>query len=241
MNTQNSQEVLIKAADRGLTKIDWLTSYHTFSFGDYYNPETKGFKTLRVINEDFIKGKSGFETHPHNNMEILTYILNGEVEHQDTMGNITRIKTGEIQLMSAGSGIAHSEFNPLDQELHLLQIWIRSIDRDKEPSYEQTSLNKLGVETGVKLLCSRDGRGGSLVINQDIEIYELHLNDAEEFDFNQLINKRAFYIHNITARFKLNMLELETGDGYGTEANPDEDYMLTIEETGSALLFCFNG
>jgi quercetin 2,3-dioxygenase len=239
MNTQNSQEVLIKANDRGLTKIDWLRSYHSFSFGDYYNPAAKGFKTLRVINDDFIKGKSGFGTHPHDNMEILTYILSGEVEHKDTMGNITRIKTGEVQLMSAGSGIAHSEFNPLDQELHLLQIWVRCLDKDKEPSYEQKSLSNMGVESGVKLICSKEGRGNSLTINQNIDIYELHLNDMEGFDFNKLVNNKAFYLHNISARFKLNTLELEAGDGYGTEASPNAEYMMIIEETGSALLFCF--
>ncbi len=170
-----------KAKDRGYNKIDWLESWHTFSFADYYDPEHMGFRSLRVINEDIVQPGAGFPTHGHKDMEIVTYMLDGALEHKDSTGNTGIITPGEVQRMTAGSGIRHSEYNHSDkEEAHLFQIWLLPDRQGHKPGYEQKRFTpKKGVLT---LVASRDGRDGSVTINQDASIYMLHLNKGQSID-----------------------------------------------------------
>src|SRR5947209_6577665 len=160
------------ASERGTTDFGWLDSRHTFSFGDYYDPAHMGFRALRVINDDRVEAGAGFPTHPHRDMEIVTYVLEGAIEHKDSMGNGSIITAGEVQRMSAGTGVTHSEFNHSKKDgLHFLQIWILPEKRDLEPGYEQKKFEKKDLEGRLRLVVSRDGREGSVRLNQDAAIY----------------------------------------------------------------------
>ena len=159
-------------SQRGQTKLDWLDSKHSFSFGDYYDPDNKGFRELRVINEDIIAPGGGFPFHDHQNMEIITYLLDGELEHKDSLGNGSIIKVGDIQIMSAGKGITHSEFNhSKTKPVHLLQIWINPNKQDLSPTYQQHSFSEDERNGKLLLVLSNDGSNGSLKINQDAKVY----------------------------------------------------------------------
>jgi len=172
-----------KSEERGLTDIGWLVSRHTFSFDKYYDPHHMHFRSLRVINEDIVKPGEGFSTHPHNNMEIITYIVSGELAHKDSMENGSVIKEGEVQRMTAGTGIRHSEYNPsADKEVHLLQIWILPDEKELTPSYEQKNFSEMMKEDELNLIASRDGKDGSVVINQDARIYTCRLSGGKNLD-----------------------------------------------------------
>src|SRR5437867_9280572 len=160
-----------KANQRGHAEHGWLDSYHTFSFADYYDPQWMGFRSLRVINDDLVMPGMGFGTHPHRDMEIITYILSGALEHKDSMGNGRVIRAGEVQYMAAGTGVQHSEFNPSkDEAAHFLQIWILPERRGIKPRYAEKSL--VNVPAGrFNLVASTTGREGSLAINQDADLY----------------------------------------------------------------------
>ena len=158
-------------AERGKATTDWLDSRHSFSFGHYYDPKHMGFGALRVINEDKVIPSSGFDRHPHRNMEIISYVLEGELAHKDSMGNGSRIKQGEVQLMSAGSGVTHSEYNASDEKaVHFLQIWIMPFVSGTAPDYQQKTFIFNKVDNFFKVVVSQDGEDGSLTIKQDARL-----------------------------------------------------------------------
>lgn len=164
---------VIKASERGKTKIDWLESYHTFSFGEFYNPNQMGYKSLRVLNDDRVAAGKGFGMHPHRNMEIFSYVPEGTLEHKDSLGNNGIVGKGRVQLMSAGTGIFHSEFNPSREETtHLIQIWIEPLQNNTSPSYQEREL--LQTDAGIQLLFSPDGKDNSMQIKQNAWLYDIH-------------------------------------------------------------------
>ena len=172
---------LRKSNDRGHVDHGWLKARHSFSFGSYVDPEHMGFGTLRVINEDRIEPSMGFGTHPHRDMEIITYIVEGNLEHQDSMGNGSVIRPGDIQVMSAGSGIRHSEFNhSADENVHLLQIWIEPAQLGVTPRYDQTHLSPDEGRNTLRLIVSGDGRDESLSIHQDADLYSAMLDKGQQ-------------------------------------------------------------
>jgi len=196
---------------RGKTKTGWLDSKHTFSFGHFMDPTRMGFRSLRVINDDIVIPGAGFNTHGHKDMEIITYILDGELEHKDSLGTGSKIRPGEVQRMSAGSGIEHSEFNPSnDNSFHLLQIWIIPEKRGLEPSYEQ---NKFEVESGAfKLIGDRHGTDGAVTIHQDVRMLVAHLEDEQETSYT-FEKGRGGFLHVAKGWVTLNGEPLKEGDG----------------------------
>jgi len=179
-----------KSEERGHANHGWLDSYHTFSFANYYDPQHMGFRPLRVINQDKIAGGKGFGTHPHRNMEIITYMLDGALEHKDSMGNGSIIRVGDVQRMSAGTGITHSEFNPSATETaHLLQIWILPNQENVTPSYEQIFFSREEKLNRLRLIVSPDGRDRSVKIYQDAYVYASILEDGAEVTHNIAPNR----------------------------------------------------
>lgn len=200
-----------KSEDRGKADHGWLVTEHTFSFSDYYDPKFMGFRTLRVINEDVVLPKKGFDTHPHSDMEILTYVIEGALEHKDTMGNHSQIKEGEFQLMTAGTGVEHSEFNPSEKEaVHLLQIWIHPEKKGLVPSYQQKSFSE--HKQGLKLVVSPEGKEGSLKIHQEARIYLGRLDKGKQAELSLGKNRHA-WIQVVQGRVDLNGVLLKQGDG----------------------------
>ena len=226
---------LRKSHDRGHANHGWLDSYHTFSFADYYDPREMGFGALRVINEDWVAPKSGFPTHPHRDMEIVTYILEGALTHQDSMGNGSVIRVGDVQRMSAGTGITHSEANASDHEpVHLLQIWIEPNETGLTPSYEQTHFPAADKHGRFRLIASHDGREGSVTIHQDAAVYAAVL-DADQALTYTLDSRRRAYLHVARGRIALNNYPLEAGDG--AKINGPEALTLSALEAAEVLLF----
>lgn len=204
---------LRQANERGHTKLHWLDSYHTFSFGDYYDPSHMGFRHLRVINEDRVAPGGGFPTHPHSDMEILTYVLEGALEHRDSMGNGSIIRPGEIQRMSAGTGISHSEMNHSRTDpVHLLQIWIVPRRLALAPSYEQRPL--AGVEEPGRwhLVAAGDGRNGAVVVHQDVELLVARLAPGQRLLHRPKPGHHA-WAQVARGAVALNDLRLTAGDG----------------------------
>ncbi len=200
-----------KAQDRGANKISWLESYHTFSFGRYHDPEHMGFSDLRVINDDIIAESGGFAEHGHDNMEIITYAVSGSLEHRDSLGNGDVIKPGEVQVMSAGSGIRHSEFNPSsDEKARILQIWIMPDQRDVTPRYDQKEFTDRHGK--LRLIASKDAVDGSLMIHQDAKIYASILKAEEEASYT-LQDGRSAWVQIATGTMKVNGVSLQAGDG----------------------------
>jgi redox-sensitive bicupin YhaK (pirin superfamily) len=198
--------------ERGYAKHGWLESYHSFSFAEYYDSEYMGFGPLRVINEDFIAADMGFGTHGHKNMEIITYVLEGEIAHKDSMGNGSTIRSGDVQRMSAGSGVRHSEFNPSKESAtHLLQIWIQPNELEIEPGYEEknfTIAEKLGQ---LRLVASADGKDGAVKIFQDASLF-VGLFQAEHQVEMTLQKHRLYYVHLARGKLQVNGQALEAGD-----------------------------
>jgi len=222
---------LRKANDRGHANFGWLDSRHTFSFASYYDPGHMGISELRVINDDWVSPGMGFETHPHRDMEIISYVVEGSIEHKDTMGFHTVLKAGDVQVMSAGSGIRHSEFNPSATEnLNFLQIWIRPDTHGLKPAYYEKNFSEA---KGVTLIASADARDGSLKVNQDISLYKL------KFDHqNEQLNisaQRTFYLHMVAGEMVVNGETLLTGDGM--TITDEERLTLDISNQAEALLF----
>ncbi|MEQ9948602.1 pirin family protein [Pectobacterium aroidearum] len=202
---------LRQAQDRGHANHGWLDSWHTFSFADYYDPDFMGFSALRVINEDVIEGGQGFGTHPHKDMEILTYVLSGAVEHQDSMGNKEQVPAGEFQIMSAGTGIRHSEYNASkDEQLHLYQIWIIPEKTRLTPRYEQ---KRFDVQQGRQLVLSPDAREGSLKVFQDMTLWRWALK-AQEQSVYQIQADRRVWVQVVRGTVEINGQKAEASDAF---------------------------
>jgi quercetin 2,3-dioxygenase len=201
------------AGERGRTRTDWLDSYHTFSFNRYYDPRHVGFRGLRVINEDFVAPAAGFPPHSHRDMEIITYVTRGALEHRDSMGNQSVIRPGEVQRMSAGTGVTHSEYNPSpDAPVHLLQIWIEPERAGLPPSYEQKEVSAEGAGGRLRLIASRGGRGDSVNVHQDVEVYSAVLDEGDEAAYELKAGRHA-WVQLVRGSLSLNGEALGPGDG----------------------------
>jgi hypothetical protein len=201
-----------RANERGHANHGWLDTWHTFSFAGYHDPAHMGFRTLRVINDDTVAPGAGFGTHPHRDMEIITYVLSGAVEHKDSMGNGRVIKPGEFQYMAAGTGIQHSEFNPSPtDQTHLLQIWILPDRRGAKPRYAERALAR-AKHGALHLIASKSGRDGSIAMNQDADVYLAKLRDGEVLE-HALKPQRHVWIHVAEGQVSLNGEPLRAGDG----------------------------
>jgi quercetin 2,3-dioxygenase len=204
---------LRKSSARGHADHGWLDTHFTFSFADYYDPEHIHFRTLRVINDDRIAGGGGFPKHPHRDMEIVTYVLEGALEHRDSMGNGSVIKPGDVQYMSAGTGVAHSEFNASKTEpVHLYQIWMLPEKQGLKPAYDQKNFSEAEKRGKLRLVASPDGRGGSVKIRQRNELYATVLAGGETVK-HELKPDRHAYVQVARGSVKLNGTQLDTGDG----------------------------
>lgn len=214
---------LRRASERGHIKFDWLDAYHTFSFGHYYDPAFMGFKSLRVINEDFIDEGMGFDTHPHRNMEIVTFMVSGSLAHKDSMGNVSTIKPGEIQVMSAGTGIQHSEFNPSPTEkTHSYQIWIQPDKLGVEPRYEQMDYRSNSkINSFIKLL-SPDAEDNSIKIYQQLNLWYGKFQAGQKIQLN---SSKAGWLQIIKGHLKVSDLTAITSDGIAFE----EEKQLNID------------
>lgn len=228
---------LRKAEDRGHADHGWLDSYHTFSFAGYYDPAHMGFRSLRVINDDKIAPGAGFGTHPHRDMEIITYVLNGALQHKDSMGNGRIIHPGEVQYMAAGTGVQHSEFNPSDREtVHLLQIWIQPDCKGAKPRYEEKTLAE-AKSGALHLIASKTGRGGSIQINQDTDLYVAKLNSGDRIT-QELRPKRHAWLQVAEGEVTLNGQRLKAGDAAAFSDEPHIE--LAASQNSQVLLFDLN-
>jgi len=204
---------LRKSKERGHFDHGWLNTYHTFSFDQYYDPRYMGFRNLRVINEDFVAGGRGFPTHGHSDMEIITYILEGALKHEDSMGNGSVIRPGDVQRMTAGTGVRHSEKNASDTErVHLLQIWILPNTVGLEPGYEQKAFTEDERRGQLRLIASEDGRDGSVRLNQDVSLFALILPAGEEVQ-HAMDEMRYAWIQVARGSINVNGENAEQGDG----------------------------
>ena len=222
-----------RSNQRGSANFGWLNSKHTFSFGNYYDAQQMGFSALRVINDDRVAADSGFDTHGHRDMEIISYVLDGEIAHKDSEGNIATLPPGEFQLMSAGSGIRHSEFNPSETKvLHFLQIWIQPNVYGQTPGYQQKDF---GSNKGLTLAISPDGEAGSLVIKQDARLYQLLLdgNTTAELPVSP---KRKYYVHVINGELAIEGEIVKPGDGAKIE-DINSLVMIAQQQAVKALVF----
>jgi redox-sensitive bicupin YhaK (pirin superfamily) len=218
-----------KSEERGHFDHGWLNTYHTFSFADYHDPDFMGFRSLRVINEDRVEAGRGFGTHGHRDMEIISYVLEGELGHADSMGTGSVIRPGEVQRMSAGTGVMHSEKNPADVPVHFLQIWILPERHGIKPGYEQKAFPS---PDGMLLVGSCEGRDGSLTIHQDVDLYRATLRDDSSVTFEFRPNRYG-WLQVARGSITVNGQELSAGDGAAIEA----EERLTIAGTAEALLF----
>jgi hypothetical protein len=201
-----------RSADRGYADHGWLRSHHSFSFAGYFDPQHVEFGALRVINEDRVAAGAGFGTHGHRDMEIVSYVLEGELEHRDSMGNGSVIRPGDVQRMSAGSGVLHSEMNPTDRPVHFLQIWIQPSRRGVQPGYEQKYFAPDEKRGRLRLVASQDGREGSVSLQQDARIHA-GLFDGAERSTLSVEPGRLLYVHLARGALRANGVELESGDG----------------------------
>ena len=219
--------------DRGHTKLSWLESRHTFSFGEYHDRKFQGFQQLRVINEDQVQPGKGFETHTHRDMEIISYVLEGTLAHKDSVGTSSLIRAGEVQRMSAGTGIRHSEYNPSKTlRVHFLQIWILPDRRGLEPSYEQRAFLREEKHGGWRLVASKDGRDGAVTVHQDMELYITLLDPGEKLNYRLQTDRHA-WVQVTRGEVVLNGNRLAQGDG---AAVSQEEILETSTMTQSEIL-----
>lgn len=219
------------AEERGVADFGWLHSRHSFSFGSYLDPKHMGFSVLRVINEDEVVPGKGFGRHGHRDMEIITYVLSGELEHQDSLGNTHRVRAGEVQRMSAGTGVVHSEYNASDSEpVHFLQIWILPSRAGIAPGYQQQVFRQTAPLTP---LVTPDGRDGTLSLHQDASLYRLKLNGGEAQRLTS--GKRQGYLHVIKGEAQARQLLLSSGDGLGVGSH--QEFSVEAAEQGLEALW----
>ncbi|HEY8119246.1 MAG TPA: pirin family protein [Methylophilaceae bacterium] len=226
---------LRKSQERGHANHGWLDSYHSFSFANYYDPEHMGYSVLRVINEDVVAPGQGFGMHPHRDMEIVTYMLKGAVRHEDSMGNGSVIKAGDVQRMTAGTGVRHSEVNASNSEaVHLLQIWLLPERDNLTPGYEEKHFDAAEKRDRWCLIASHDGRDGSLTINQDVELHASILSDGKTLDY-PMQKDRSLYIQVARGSLRLNDELLDAGDAAKIDAQ--QAVSLYALEEAEILLF----
>lgn len=225
-----------RANERGHADHGWLNSYHTFSFANYYDPKHMGFRSLRVLNDDIIQGGGGFPFHAHDNMEIFSYVTEGALEHKDSMGNGSVLRRGDVQLMSAGSGVEHSEFNHLkDAPTHLYQIWIRPAQKGLEPNYQERHYDDAELADQLKTIVSPDGRDGSLVIRQDAVIYAGRLSSGANVG-HVIASDRHVWVQVLSGAVQVDGEMLSAGDA----AARSESGTLDIVATSDAELLLFD-
>jgi len=224
-----------KSNDRGHADHGWLNSRFTFSFADYFDPEHVQFRTLRVMNDDHIAGGGGFPTHPHRDMEIVTYVLEGALAHKDSMGNGSVIRSGDVQYMSAGTGVAHSEFNASEKDpVHMYQIWMFPDKKNYQPTYDQKHFSESEKRGKLRLVVSPDGREGSVKIRQNNELYAAVLGAGESVK-HEIKPDRHAYVQVARGSVKLNGKPLETGDGAAISG--EKSLQLTGVKDAEVLLF----
>ena len=224
-----------RAKERGHANHGWLDSYHTFSFADYYDPNYMGFRSLRVINEDRVQPGQGFGTHPHRDMEILTYVLEGALEHKDSMGNGSIIRPGDAQRMSAGTGITHSEYNASKSDLvHFLQIWILPDRPGHTPGYEQKAFELASASGNWLLLASSDGRLGSITLHQDVSLMVGRCSESQSLEYSAPAG-RHFFVHVARGNVLVNGTLLETGDALMSSGGQNQRF--ESEKDAEILLF----
>jgi redox-sensitive bicupin YhaK (pirin superfamily) len=227
-----------RSNERGKANYGWLDTNYTFSFSNYYDPRFMGFRDLRVINEDFIAPDQGFPTHGHRDMEILTYVIKGEISHKDSMGNGTTILPHEVQRMTAGTGILHSEYSSPTEETHLLQIWILPEDESLTPGYEQTYFAPEEKKGKLKLVASRAGTDGSVTIHQDVNLYSSILG-KDEAVVHELAENRHAWVQIVKGELELNGETLKQGDGAAVSSERLLNFKSLADET-EFLLFDLN-
>lgn len=226
---------LRKAQDRGHANHGWLDSYHSFSFSSYQDPEHMHYSVLRVINEDVIAPSMGFGMHPHRDMEIITYMLKGELRHEDSLGNGSVIRAGDVQRMSAGTGIVHSEFNASDHtQAHLLQIWLLPEKNGITPGYEEKHFAAAQKQDRWRLIASRDGREDSLHIHQEVDLYATVLTENQQLEYS-VSPGRSVYLQVARGSIALSGLLLEAGDAAKIDAQ--QQIEITAGEEAELLLF----
>jgi quercetin 2,3-dioxygenase len=224
-----------RSGDRGFADHGWLRSFHTFSFADYYDPANMGFRSLRVINEDRVEPGRGFGTHPHRDMEIVSYVLEGELSHKDSMGTGSVIRPGDVQRMSAGTGVLHSEFNPSPSSgVHFLQIWILPDRTGYKPSYEQKSFSDDERAGKLRLVASPDGRDGSVTIHQDGRLFAGTFTDGQRARY-ELGQGRHAWVHVARGTVEVQGEKLNAGDAAAVETSGPIDIVGT--SSGEVLLF----
>ena len=227
---------LRRSNERGHADHGWLKTYHSFSFGEYHDVNHMGFRSLRVINEDFIAPLGGFPTHPHRDMEIFSYVVEGELAHEDNMGNSRRIRPGEIQVMSAGSGVTHSEYNPLQgKSTHMLQVWIMPDEKGLPPRYTEWKPPAMEASNPKVLLISGDGRDGSATIAQDADVWRLKLQPGEQIR-HTLKESRGMWLQMIKGSAEIGGLNIQAGDAVST-AMPADLNIFADDVEVEALLF----
>jgi quercetin 2,3-dioxygenase len=226
---------LRRSVDRGLTDHGWLRSYHTFSFADYYAPQEMGFGVLRVINEDRVQPGKGFGTHGHRDMEIVSYVLEGALEHKDSTGISSVIRAGDVQRMSAGTGVMHSEYNASPSEVvHFLQIWIEPNVSGIKPEYQQIHFGSEVKRNRLCLIASGDARDGSVLIHQDASIYAALLGTSQSLMYHPAGRRRA-YLHLVSGNLEVNGCSLSSGDG--AKITDEPELRLVSGELSELLLF----
>lgn len=224
-----------KASDRGHANHGWLDSHHTFSFADYYDPNHMGFRNLRIINDDRVAAGQGFGSHPHSDMEIISYVLDGALAHKDSTGTGAVIRPGDVQRMSAGTGVVHSEFNASrDEQVHFLQIWLLPATRGIQPGYEQKAFSDAEKRGRLRLVASPTGEDGSLTIHTDAKVYAGVFASGERAQ-HELAGDRGAWVHVARGRVKVNDQLLADGDGIAIE----KESVVRVEgvEDGEILVF----